>query len=36
MKKHFLILVFTLVFVVAGGSIKAQLFDIKSWHGTYP
>jgi hypothetical protein len=36
MKKHFLILAFTLVFVIAGENIKAQLFDFKSWKGTYP
>lgn len=36
MKRYFLILAFTLAFVIAGENIKAQLIDIKSWHGTYP
>lgn len=36
MKTYFLILAFTLVFVIAGENLKAQAFDIKSWKGTYP
>lgn len=36
MKRYFLILAFTLAFFLAGENSKAQIFDIKSWKGTYP
>lgn len=36
MKKLFLITAFSLVLVFAGKNLKAQVFDIKSWNGTYP